>query len=79
LIYLLVEAITERLSQAHQRCKVNLPASHGRLRASLYQKSVVKQESIADDGSFYLELELSKADLGWLKKQQGVEFIENTN
>lgn len=78
-IELLLQAITERLSLDHQNCSVNLPASNGKLRANLYEKSVVKAESVADDGSFCLELELSSADLGWLKKQTDVEIIENTN
>jgi len=75
-IDLLLSAITERLSLLHQRCRVNLPASNGKLRANLYQKSVVKTEEVGDDGSFCLELELSPADFGWLEKQQDVLAIE---
>ncbi|MEM7357861.1 MAG: ribosome rescue GTPase HflX [Pseudomonadota bacterium] len=75
-IDLLRDAMTERLSLLHTRCRINLPASSGKLRASLYQKSVVKQESIADDGSFSLELELSPADFGWLQKQSEVTAIK---
>ncbi|MBX2849381.1 MAG: GTPase HflX, partial [Acidiferrobacterales bacterium] len=74
---LLLTAVEERLSLLHKRCRINLPPSNGKLRASLYQKSVVKDESIAEDGSISLELELSKADFGWLKKQQNVLAIEN--
>jgi GTP-binding protein HflX len=70
------KAISERLSILHTRCRINLPASNGKLRANLYQKSIVKQETIADDGSFNLELELSAADLGWLKKQRDINAIE---
>jgi len=73
---LLHEAIAERLSLLHRRCRIDLPASNGKLRANLYRKSVVKQEVVADDGSFSLELELSPADLGWLEKQQDVLAIE---
>jgi len=72
---LLLSAITEHLSLLHIRCQVKLPASNGKLRASLYQKNVVKTEVVADDGSFELELELSKADLGWLKKQDDVNTL----
>lgn len=75
-VELLLDAIRERLSLLHTRCSINLPASNGKLRASLYQKSVVKCESIEEDGSFILELELSPADFGWLKKQQNVTAIE---
>ncbi len=72
----LLQAITERLSLLHTRCVVDLPASNGKLRASLYERSLVKQEEIADDGSFHLELELSSADFGWLQKQSNVLAIE---
>lgn len=74
---LLLTAIEEQLSLLHQRCRIDLPPSNGKLRASLYQKSVVKDETIAEDGSISLELELSSADFGWLKKQQNVLAIEN--
>ena len=75
-IALLLPAISERLSLHHTRCRVDLPASNAKLRANLYEKSVVKQEIIADDGSFCLELELSPADYGWLQKQHDVNAIE---
>ena len=58
-VNLLLQAITAHLSLLHTRCRINLPASNGKLRASLYEKSVVKQESVEQDGSFKLELELS--------------------
>lgn len=73
---LLLQAIVERLSLLHTRCSIDLPASNGKLRANLYAKNLVKAEQIADDGSFHLDLELSSADLGWLKKQQNVLAIE---
>lgn len=73
---LLLQAITQRLSLMHTRCRIDLPPSNGKLRASLYSKSIVKQESIAEDGSFSLELELSPADLGWLEKQGDIIAIE---
>ena len=73
---LLLQAVTERLMLLHTRYRIDLPASNGRLRANLYEKSVVKQEHVADDGSFVLELELSAADFGWLQKQQDIIAIE---
>jgi GTP-binding protein HflX len=73
---LLLEAITERLSDLHTRCLVDLPASNGKLRANLYARSLVREEQVSDDGSFRLELELSKADYGWLEKQSNVTAIE---
>jgi len=73
---LLLDAITEHLSLLHTRCQLTLPASNGKLRAALYQKSVIKEELINDDGSFSLTLELSPADLGWLKKQNDITEIK---
>jgi len=73
---MLLEAITDYLSLLHTRCQISLPASNGKLRAALYQKSVVKTESINDDGSFELQLELSSADFGWLKKQDDINAIK---
>lgn len=75
-IDLLLDAITEYLSLLHMRCRVDLPAGNGKLRAALYQKSLVKTESINDDGSFDLELELSPADFGWLEKQDDINAIK---
>ena len=74
---LLLDAIAERLSLMHTRCRITLPISNGKLRANLYQRSLVKREKITQDGSFEFELELSNADLGWLKKQQNIHTIEN--
>jgi len=73
---LLLAGIIDHLSLLHTRCRVTLTASEGRLRANLYQKSVVKNEHVSDDGSFELELDLSPADLGWLKKQCKTDQIE---
>lgn len=75
-IELLLDAIAEHLSLLHTRCVVSLPAANGKLRAELYQKNVVKNESISDDGSFSLECDMSPADYGWLEKQPNINLIE---
>ena len=75
-IDLLLDAIKEHLSLLHTKCTIALPASNGRLRAALYAKNLVKTESIGDDGSFSLQLELSPADLGWLKKQDNIASLD---
>ena len=75
-IDLLLSAIAEHLSKLHTSCVVSLPAANGKLRAELYQKNVVKQESINDDGSFDLECDMSPADFGWLEKQPNINAIE---
>ena len=72
---LLLGAVKEHLSLLHTKCTVDLPASNGRLRAALYSKNVVKVEQISEDGSFNLQLELSPADLGWLKKQDNITSL----
>lgn len=72
---LLLQAITEHLSLQHTPCLVSLPASNGKLRAELYQKNLVKTESIDSQGSFSLECALSPADLGWLEKQPNINAI----
>ncbi len=74
---LLLQAIAEYLSLLHTRCRLKLNAGQGKLRANLYQKSVVKAENIREDGGFELELELSPADFGWLKKHCNTEDIEH--
>jgi GTP-binding protein HflX len=74
---LLLGGITEHLSLLHTHCTVSLPSSNGKLRASLYEKNMVKTETIAEDGSFELALELSPADLGWLKKQDNINSIKS--
>ncbi|MFT6408515.1 MAG: GTP-binding protein HflX [Arenicella sp.] len=73
---MLLDAITEYLSLLHTRCQISLPARNGKLRAALYQKSLVKTENVNEDGSFELELDLSPADLGWLEKQDDINVIK---
>ena len=74
---LLLGAIAEHLSIQHLAFSIVLPASNGKLRASLYEKNLVRQESISETGEFELDLELSPADLGWLKKQDNVRSIKS--
>jgi len=75
-IDLLLNAIKEHLSLLHTKCNIDLPARNGRLRAILYERSLVESEEINDDGSFHLSLKLSPADLGWLKKQDDVSGLD---
>ena len=74
-IDLLFNAIAEHLSRLHLSFAVVLPASNGKLRAALYEKNLVRQEAISDSGEFELDLELSPADIGWLKKQDNIQSI----
>lgn len=72
---LLLDAITEHLSRQHLSFSIVLPASNGKLRATLYEKNLVRQETISEDGEFELNLELSPADVGWLHKQDDIQSI----
>lgn len=76
-IELLLDAIAEKLGNNRKRYRINLPPSSGKLRADLYRKATIRNESILEDGTFCMELELSNADFGWLKKQNDVILIEN--
>ncbi len=74
---LMLDAITQHLSLQHLALSVILPASNGKLRAILYQKNLVRQETISEMGDFELDLELSPADFGWLKKQTNIQSIKS--
>ena len=73
---LLLQAISQHLSRQHLAFSVVLPASNGKLRATLYQKNLVRQENISEAGDFEINLELSPADLGWLEKQSNIQSIK---
>ena len=73
---LLLQAISRHLSRQHLTFSVVLPASNGKLRATLYQKNLVRQENISEAGDFEINLELSPADLGWLEKQSNIQSIK---
>ncbi len=72
----LLLAVKEHLSTLHTRCRVVLPSSNGKLRAELYQKNVIHNESYSEEGDVVLECDLSPADHGWLEKQPNVNAIE---
>ena len=55
---LVLDALREFVSGGHKRGKLVLPPSEGRCRAKLYGLDAVTQESIAEDGSFELEIDL---------------------
>ena len=74
---LLLDAIGEHLGNNRKLYRINIPSTSGKLRADLYQKATIKNEVVLDDGTFSMELELSNADFGWLKKQNDVILIEN--
>jgi len=68
-IDLLLEAIERYLQREFRDITVTLTASHSKIRAQLYERSVVEAEKILEDGSMSLDLRLSSADFGWLEKE----------
>jgi GTP-binding protein HflX len=72
----LLAAIEQHMMQAHLRYAVELPPSESKLRAMLYSRNLVKNEQISDEGLSQLELQLSPADLGWLKKQPSANIYQ---
>lgn len=73
---LLLGAIEKHMMQAHSRYMLELPPSQSKLRSVLYNRHLVKNEQIDDAGVSKLELELSPADVGWLKKQSNANIYE---
>ena len=72
----LLQAISDQLGSARTVYHVNLPVNAARLRARIYQKATVLREINEPDGGWSMELELSDAVFGWLKKQPEVLNID---
>ena len=60
---LLRQALAERFGRRVVRLTMRLPPVAGRARAELYQRGAVQQESVAEDGTFHLSLEMAATDL----------------
>ena len=68
-IGLLLDAIGDYY-QRHRRLRyLSLPATAGRLRASIYQHLDVLQESERDQGGWRMEISVDEAKVAWLQKQ----------
>ena len=76
-IPLLAEAITERIARTVHVSRVRIPPQAGQLRARLYARGVVKQETNLEDGQIELVLELPDVDLLELARAPGVVVIES--
>ncbi|MEA3292242.1 MAG: ribosome rescue GTPase HflX, partial [Pseudomonadota bacterium] len=63
---LLQEAIQQHLGRARQVCGLLLPPSAGALRAGLYRRCEVTDETVTDEGGWQLRVKLEPADIGWL-------------
>lgn len=66
---LLNTAIADYLSRAHIRRIFNLPPGAGRIRALLYEKADVIDETIGERGGWSMEVEMAESLLSWLIKQ----------
>jgi GTP-binding protein HflX len=69
---LLMTALTERFRSAHVREWIRVPASNGRLRARLFDLGKVYKECIEESGDLLLDVELSRRDLEYLQKHEGI-------
>jgi GTP-binding protein HflX len=73
---LLHQAIAERIARAARRARLRVPASAGALRARLYSAGAVRSESVLEDGSLDLTVELPDIELIALARTPGVSVVE---
>ena len=66
---LLLQAIDEHYSRLRFRQTVTVPVAEGGLRAKIFQRFSVLQQSMLENGDWEMEIEGSKADMAWLHKQ----------
>ncbi len=66
---LLLQAISEHFRRSRVRRQVRLRAAAGELRAALYRRAAVLQESHHENGDVSLEIEIEQANLAWLERQ----------
>jgi GTP-binding protein HflX len=64
---LLIDALSEHYRRARVVQTLRLPPGAGRLRALIYEHLHVVREDIGETGESRLEIELSEADLAWLR------------
>jgi GTP-binding protein HflX len=73
---LLHQAIAERIARVARRARLRVPASAGALRAKLYAAGAVRGESVLEDGSLDLTVELPDVELVALARTPGVYIVE---
>lgn len=66
-IDLLLGALSEQYRRGRVTQHLRLPPEAGRLRARLYEHLNVLREAVTDKGEWLLDIELSPADLAWLR------------
>lgn len=67
---LLLAAIAERLAGDRARLELRLPPSCGRLRAKLYARNAVEEESADDEGHVLLAVRMPRSDLDALLREE---------
>jgi GTP-binding protein HflX len=73
---LLAGAIAERLARFARVARLAVPAGAGALRSRLYAAKAIREERVADDGSFELLVELPDVELLALARTPGVQILE---
>lgn len=68
---LLLQVISEHFQRHRRHRSVRLPASAGRLRAIIYDRLDVVDETVLDAGGWTLKLALDSSQLGWLVGMEG--------
>ncbi len=70
-IELLFKALTQRLSSSMVNKHLDLPATAGKLRSTLYSLNCVESEQFSETGGWSLDIRLPSVDWQRLLKQQG--------
>ena len=70
---LLLEAVAAHFRTRHRHYRLYLPPEAGRLRALLYERFNVHQESPLAAGGWQLDVTLNPEQLAWLRRQPGFE------
>jgi GTPase len=73
---LLASAIAERIARFARQARLRVPPAAGALRSRLYAAKAVREEQIAEDGSFELIVELPDVELLSLARTSGVQILE---
>lgn len=71
---LLLQAVSERLSENVVHKRVTLAPNFGRLRAQLFRNNAVLQEAFNNDGSSILEIRLPEVDLKKILAAEQLQF-----
>jgi GTP-binding protein HflX len=65
----LTQAIDEHFSRLRFRQTITVPVAEGGLRAKIFQRFSVLQQSMHENGDWEMEIEGSQADMSWLNRQ----------